>query len=1032
MRYKYFRFINLYLMKKQIKNQLLAIAIFVISASVAQNNNKTIPLSFKENKGQVSDQNYSPRPDVLYYGNANGLNFNLTKLGISYQLQQVKSWKEIEDKQSKLKSKTPDLISIYRVDVKWLNANTKAIIQKGLVNQDVDNYYLPHCPNGAIGVKSFKDILYKEIYNGIDLKWYEKNNQLEYDFIIKPLADYSQIKFEINGAEKLLITKNGELIIKTPFGEIIEKAPISFQNNKKLNSKWLLNNNVVSFKVENYNPNLPLIIDPVVRIWSTFYGGAGNDFGNYMTSNSAGDSFLCGSTNANTSAIATVGAFQTTFGGTTDGYLVKFNSAGVRQWGTFYGGSSSDDASTCALDNVTGDVYVGGTTYSSAGIVSAAAHQTVFGGSSDGYLAKFNPTTGARIWATYYGGGNSDGILGCNTDASGNVFVTGGTNSSGIGVIATSGVYQTTLNTNTPGGSDGFLAKFNSSGVRQWGTYCGTDSGLDQFRSCKVDPSGDIYIAGQINSPFTASLIVTPGAHQTVGGGGDDAVLLKFNSSGSLVWGTLYGGSGSDYGYSCATDAFGQVYLIGYTSSTNSISTSGSFQQNFAGGNDGFVAKFSSTGTRQWATYFGDNASDAAYGSCTDATGNIYICGTTTSTNPGVMATPGSHQYNYGGINDGFITKFSTTGSLQWSSYYGGTASDVLRMCTANSNTVFACGNSASTGTDVATATSHQPNNGGANDAIFIAFNDCAGSSLSITGNTNMCIGQTSTLAVLGAGLTSYTWNPGPNTNSISISPTATTSYSISVSTATTICKYNFVQTVSVSANPTVNISSTSNTICAGDSPTITATGATNYTWNTASTSSSISPTPNISATYTVVGSNGGICSTTKTISIAVNVLPTVSISATSNTTCISGATISLVASPPGGIYSGAAVTGSVFTPPSIAGTYSVSYSYTNSLTGCSNSANDFIMVDLCTGIENLNASESSIQIYPNPTSDILFIATNNTCNLQMVNVLGEKVLEAQLQAGTNTINFSKLATGIYYINLTQGEKTTVKKIIKN
>ena len=329
-----------------------------------------------------------------------------------------------------------------------------------------------------------------------------------------------------------------------------------------------------------------------------------------------------------------------------DAFLVKFNSSGARQWGTYYGGTGLDYGYSCATD-ANGNVYLAGNTYSTTGIATTGAHQTSLGNIySNAYLVKFN-SSGARQWGTYYGGTTAEYESSCATDASGNVYLAGFTSST-TG-IATTGAHQNTFG----GVDDAFLVKFNSSGARQWGTYYG-GTGLDYGYSCATDSSGNVYLAG-----FTSSTtgIATTGAHQNTFGGVDDAFLVKFNSSGARQWGTYYGGTGLDYGYSCATDSSGNVYLAGFTSSTTGIATTGAHQNTFGGVDDAFLVKFNSSGARQWGTYYGGTGLDYGYSCATDSSGNVFLAGYTQS-NSGI-ATTGAHQTTHGGgIYDAFLVKF--------------------------------------------------------------------------------------------------------------------------------------------------------------------------------------------------------------------------------------------------------------------------------------------------------------------------------------------------------------------------------------
>jgi hypothetical protein len=232
---------------------------------------------------------------------------------------------------------------------------------------------------------------------------------------------------------------------------------------------------------------------------------------------------------------------------------------------------------TCATD-ASGNVYIAGVTTSSTGIASGGYQNVNAGGNSDAFLVKFN-SSGVRQWATYYGGTGDDSGSDCTTDATGNVFLTGYTKSaSGI----SSGGHQNLYG----GGFEAFLVKFDGNGIRQWGTYYG-GTGREVGMSCVANVSGDIYMVGETSSTTD---IASGGIQNLYGSGVADAFLVKFSSSGIRQWGTYYGGAGSDYGNSCATDASGNVYIAGATSSTAGIALTG-HQNTCAGSFDGFLVK---------------------------------------------------------------------------------------------------------------------------------------------------------------------------------------------------------------------------------------------------------------------------------------------------------------------------------------------------------------------------------------------------------------------------------------------------------
>ena len=712
------------------KNKLFLLASFAaLTISISANTNTSelekfnsakSSVSFTENKGRISDQNYNPRPDVLFSGEANGLTFHIRKDGISYQTSRVDSWKQQDEnlpegmREEGKTDSVPDQMTIYRTDINWLGFNKDYTIESGEAKAGFNNYYLPSCPEGAMNVKSYTDVTFKNLYTGVDVKWYEKNGELEYDFIVAPNTDYTKISWEIKGADRITIGENGQLIIETPLGNIEEQAPIAFQGETIVEAAWKIDGNKIGFQLGSYNENEVLIIDPVVRLWGTYYGGTGSDIGYSCATDASGNVYLVGNTKS-TTGMATTGAHLATFGGG-DWYafLVKFNSSGVRQWGTYYGGTGRDNYGISCATDASGNVYLSGYTTSTTGIATTGAHQATYGSSGDAFLVKFN-SSGVRQWGTYYGGTGYDYGYSCATDGSGNVYLAG--SSPSTTGIATTGAHKTTR-----GGSvDAFLVKFNSSGTRQWGTYYGGTAGEAAYH-CATDSSGNVYLTGESKS---TTGIATTGAHKTTRGGSVDAFLVKFNSSGVRQWGTYYGGTGSDYGYSCATDGSGNVYLAGDAQySWTGIATGGAHQTAIGRWPvAAFLVKFNSSGARQWGTYYGDNSSDYGRSCTTDGSGNVYLAGYTGSTTG--IATIGAHQATYGSSEDAFLVKFNSSGVRQWGTYYGGKGTDHGGSCATDaSGNVYLAGETEST-TGIATTGAHKTSKGIGEDAFLVKFDAC-------------------------------------------------------------------------------------------------------------------------------------------------------------------------------------------------------------------------------------------------------------------------------------------------------------------
>jgi hypothetical protein len=679
-------------------------------------------ISFRENKGQVRDQNFKPRQDVLFSGATSNFGFYLKNDGLHYQLSRIDSWKKsnqasvLEHEEPKL---VPDLVSIYRVDINWVGANKNAKIEKGDALEGYDNYYnVPEGVEPALFVKSYTSLTYKNIYNGIDLKFYEsQNGDLEYDFLVQPNADYRQIALEIKGAE-ISVNDKQELIIKTPFGNIIEGALAIYQDERKIAGNWMVEGQTVRFSVTGlYDQNKPLRIDPPVRVWGTYVGGSDVEYAYGCAVDNQKRSFTSGFTYSNN--MATTGAHQTSIAGVRDAFLSSFAEWGTRRWSTYLGGNLDDVAYSCeATPN--GEAYIGGFAQSTSGISTNGAHQPSQGDAGtfvDGFVSKFD-TSGVILWSTYLGGSWQDEVKAMALDTAGNLFITGYTQSSDN--ISTPGVY----NPNYSGSKDVFLVKMSASGSVLWGTYFG-ESNDDEATGCAVR-NGKVAITGITNSTIG---IATMGAHQNSLQGPKDIFVAVFDTIGQLDWATYYGGTLTEEGGGVALDSLGNVYVSGTTWSSSDISTTGAFQSSFAGGTmDAFLVKFSDWGERLWGTYLGGQGNDEGLYCHVDPFGDIYFGGTTSSSSG--IASPGAYKTIKGTSSnptagDAFFAKFSTNGSRIWSTYYGGEGGEVsYDLATDTAGNIFITGLTSSDQLLASENFSHQKFRGGFSDAFLIRFNN--------------------------------------------------------------------------------------------------------------------------------------------------------------------------------------------------------------------------------------------------------------------------------------------------------------------
>lgn len=649
------------------------------------------PTGFIENKGQVHTPAGVAVPAVKYLLPLPGLNVQLRANGFSYD-----AWRREGNARPKEASPLPwkrgtaPAYRFHRVDVAFVGAQPGARLQTADAGAGASNYYGSYAPQGVTGVQHFGTVTYKNVWPAIDVEFKAQpggDKPVEYNFILHPGADIADIRLRYEGADAAEL-RGGVLQLPLGVGTLSESIPASYwaDTRQAVDVRYaVLTQDAGSITVGFSSPQvgakcrLPLVIDPTPNIsWGTYYGGADYDAANGTAGDSLGNSYMAGTTSS-VSAIATTGAHQTTLAtGDIAAFAAKFNSSGVRQWATYYG-STDGEGWDIAVDATGANVYLAGYTGATIGIATSAAYQTTFaGGNYDGFLVRFN-SSGVRQWGTYYGGSGNDYCTGISLDAGGNPHVAGATES--INAIASTGAHQTAYGGGSGSGDpgDGFVVKFNSSGTRQWATYYGgTDD--DYLFGIGVDGTGAVYTSG---TALSTTGIATTGAHQATLSGSADAYVVKFNSSGVRQWGTYYGGNDEDYSWELAVQrSTGDVYMCGATSSTSGIATTGAHQTAYGGGSftyDAFLVRFNSSGVRQWGTYYGGNDDDESRGVALDSAGDVYLGGYTGSSN--AISTPGAYQasINQGGY-DAFLAKFSSGGTRQWGTYYGGTDEEFVNF----------------------------------------------------------------------------------------------------------------------------------------------------------------------------------------------------------------------------------------------------------------------------------------------------------------------------------------------------------------
>lgn len=307
---------------------------------------------FKENKGQIIDQNNKPDPAVLYLLNTPGFNVHLRRNGFSYDIYEIRDsiqGKRQEATGNRIIQHSASGIEYHRIDIEILNRNPQCTIIPSDSLLCKLNYYGEFAPvNGITNIHQFEKIIYKNIYPKIDLVFMTgQETEYKYNFIIHPGGKISDIRLKISEPDKIAF-KPDKLSFCSSIGELYEFIPESYINilNDKIHVIVYfrkIKQDIIGFSLDTIIPeNALLVIDPTLsRMWGTYFGGSNLEMCQSSVLDANGNIFICGET-ASTDNIATSGAYQTTMLGiNTRGFLSKFSPDGVQQWGTYYEGSLS-------------------------------------------------------------------------------------------------------------------------------------------------------------------------------------------------------------------------------------------------------------------------------------------------------------------------------------------------------------------------------------------------------------------------------------------------------------------------------------------------------------------------------------------------------------------------------------------------------------------------------------------------------------------------------------------------------------------
>jgi hypothetical protein len=612
-------------------------------------------MGFTRNQGQVADVNGTLRPDILFTADLGSARLYFTREGVSTVFAKGTAPRTHTSEATGRADRDPDRydevgpVERYRVDMHLVGANPHAVVTGEQSLSSYATYYLPQCPQGVGQVPSYRTLLYRDVYENIDLIYHSAGpDGIKYEFMVRPGGDPSAIQMRYSGAQPFRTPSDGNLHLTTPLGSMQESRPYAYQDNgEEPECSFSIDGASVGFEIGVYDPGRTLVIDP----WGVYlatYGGGMSD----LQISSSGDIVVLGE-NVNT-AFPILNGFQTTKAGGYELFLAKFDGYGTMTWSTFYGGSGDEWGAALALNSSADAFFIGQT--NSTNLPVPNAHQATFGGGYDWFIGKVG-SAGTLDWATYLGGsGGGDGGHSIAVDGSGNIVCAGEMADAMSTINGCDNIYD--------GEEDVFLCKLTTSGTMVWSTFFGNDPNHANVTKVAIAENDTIIIGFRTEEPFGPMIHAwdaTPNGHLEI-------VLAKMTPQGCPVWSTFIGGSEDEEVVGIKVLSNGTILMTGRTGSADFPIISG-FQSVQAGDFDALLMEIAPDGTPLWSTFLGGSNRDNVSAFDVSVSGALAVGGGTYSDDfPVLLPFIGTFQ----GPTDGWIAKISTSRSLSWSSYVNG------------------------------------------------------------------------------------------------------------------------------------------------------------------------------------------------------------------------------------------------------------------------------------------------------------------------------------------------------------------------
>ena len=566
-------------------------------------------------------------------------------------------------------------------------------------------------------VPAYGSVFYRGMYDGVDVRVREGADRFEYDLLVAPGTDLRQVVIRADGATRVELDADGQLVLETPGGRLMQTPPETSEvlpngESRQVESRFrVIDQHHYGFEAPARDAALPLVVDPGL-VWSSFAGGTGGKTlaGIEMARDGSGDIFLSGITTSpdfSSTPISHPTSRQHSF-------VARVSAGGdALRYLTFISGLAGQTfAGDLAGDSDGGVIVVGSTADRDLPTTAGAfqrnnANTNLEALDGDGFVTRLD-AFGGLVFSTYLGGALNDVASDVRLDPSGQIIVAGTTASANF--PTTAGAYDTTFNTppagdNTALSQDMFISRLTADGSQlTYSTFFGGQT-YEVPHDMVVDANGFVTIGGVTTSSATGRDIpITPGAFDSTWNGSDDGFIARFKLDGQgsadLKYSTFLGGVNIESLDGVALDPTNPelVTVAGWSwvdlfTTPRFPTTAGSLKPAltpnppatalFPQVKSGFVTRFrfpaGGGGSLVWSTFVGGNFDDMANDVAVDETGAAIVIGATRSYD--LTTTRGALDRTMAGAaagaHDCFVQKISPDGAqLLYSTFLGGRGED--------------------------------------------------------------------------------------------------------------------------------------------------------------------------------------------------------------------------------------------------------------------------------------------------------------------------------------------------------------------